>query len=198
MATCLPARIQVSSGLHSRTVCSGAESFIVKLRPHPHSTPASYQALGPVHHILQASAVGVQETASSSPPLEGLEILQGKTGQSPTVCRHAPAEGRVLSAEAAGSGGMMETELRLVGETGVCSELGLWSATVGWVFQVRGTDGAETGRKEYVPGPSGSNTSGSVSCKLMTLGKRRNPSEPVSQPYSAAGNETYVGGLRGG
>lgn len=27
-------------------------------------------------------------------------------------------------------------------------------------------------------GPSGSNTSGSATCKLMTLGKRLNPSEP--------------------
>lgn len=42
----------------------------------------------------------------------------------------------------------MDTEPEPVGETGVCSELGLWSATVGWVLQVRGTAGAETSRQE--------------------------------------------------
>lgn len=93
---------------------------------------------------------------------------------------------------------MMETKPRLVGGTGVCSELALWSAMVGWVFQLRGTAGAETGRKEYVPGPSGSNTSGSVSCKFMTLGKRCNPLEPQFLSRTGAGNETYLGGLRGG
>lgn len=113
-------RIQGSSGLRPGAVCSGTESLLVKLRPHPHSTPASCQALQPVLRVSQASW-GSREPPASSPPSEGLAILRGKTGQSPTACRRAAAEGGVPKCRGRGcrrTGGVRTTDGHRAGAGG--------------------------------------------------------------------------------